>query len=223
MNALEKHVLQIIGENTDSPDVFLNTDAGMAPVRDSINDAIQELCMVTGSYRKTYLLPLYADRQFYRMAWEADHFGYVVEAWDRSRNRRLVHTDLANLNAQDNMWMKHTGTPDSYLQIGEDIIGFYRKPASEGVVLELTCVCVPKPYTTDTAPVKLREQFERAAVYYAVCDYFASRGDARRALEFFERYTETAGIMTLHPQAAEKQNQFGGNRYERNDNARRTG
>lgn len=223
MNTLEKHVLQIIGESIESPDVFADTEAGMAQVRDSINDAIQELCMVTGSYRKTYLLPLYADRQFYRLEWQADHFGYVVEAWDRSRNRRLIHTDLANLNARDPLWMKHTGDPNEYLQIGDNIIGFYLKPASEGVVLELTCVCVPKPYTINSPPVKLREQYERAAVYFAVCDYFASRGDARRASEFFERYSETAGIMMLHPQSAEKTYQFGGNRNERNDDARRTG
>lgn len=215
MNALEKHALRIIGESIDSPDVFLDTEAGMAPIRDSINDAIAELCMVTGAYKRSYLLPLYTDQQFYRLAWEADYFGYVTEAWDRMRNRRLTHTDLGALNAQDIQWMKHSGTPDKYLQIGEDIIGFYQKPASGGVVIELTCVCIPKPYNGNRPPVKLREQYERATVYYAVCDYFASRGDARRASEFFERYAETAGIMMLHPQAQEKINQFGGNRNAR--------
>ena len=78
MNSLESHALRLIGENTSSPDVFSDTAAGMAPIRDSINDALQELCMLTGSYRRPYLLPLYADRQFYRMSFERDYFGWVV-------------------------------------------------------------------------------------------------------------------------------------------------
>ena len=58
MNALEKEVLKIIGESTSSPDVFVDTDAGLDPIRDSINDAIQELCMVTGAYQLKYYLHL---------------------------------------------------------------------------------------------------------------------------------------------------------------------
>ena len=49
MNELETHVLELIGEDVDSPDVFTDDDAGMAPIRDSINDAIEEISMVSGS------------------------------------------------------------------------------------------------------------------------------------------------------------------------------
>jgi hypothetical protein len=64
MNNLEKQVLQFIGEDTDSPDVFVDTDEGIAPIRDSINDAIEEISMIAGSYKRTYSLPLVANKSF---------------------------------------------------------------------------------------------------------------------------------------------------------------
>ena len=212
MNALETHALRLIGENVATPDVFADTAAGIAPIRDSINDAIQELCMLTGSYRRTYLLPLYADRQFYRMGWEADHFGWVVECWDRNRRRRLTQTDIFKLNNDDPWWMQRNGDPLEYFQVGSDILGLYFKPAANGIILELECVCIPKPYNNDTDPIKLREVFQRAAVYLAVCEFYAARGDAKRATEYFDRYVETAGIMSLKPETPERFYQFGGNR-----------
>ena len=210
MNSLETHVLRIIGENPSSPDVFADTDSGMAPVRDSINDAIQELCMVTGSYKKTYLLPLYADRMFYRMGWERDYFGWVVEAWDRSRQMRLEQTDVLTLAMTDGFWMERTGNPEEYMQIGEDILGVFSKPSANGIVLELTCVCMPKPYTADTDPVKVREVFQNAAVYLAVSEFYASRGNASRATEYLNLYLETAGLMSMHPESAERVYQMNG-------------
>lgn len=221
MNDLEKHALRLIGENASSPDVFTDTASGMAPIRDSINDAIQELCMVTGSYKKTYLLPLYADRMFYRMGWEQDHFGWVVEAWDRSRQRRLEQTDVLTLAMQDGFWMERTGNPEEYMQIGEDILGVFYKPSANGIVLELTCACIPKKYTVDTDPVKVREVFQKAAVYLAVSEFYASRGNASRATEYLNMYLETAGLTMMHPQTAERVYQMNGgmnNGYEQPGN-----
>jgi|SRR3990172_7023753 len=207
MNSLEKHVLRLIGEDILNPDVFTDTTSGMAQIRQSVSDAIQELCMVTGSYKRTYLLPLYADRIFYRMGWEADHFGWIVEAWDRNRRVRLEQVDLMALNNYDPLWMKRTGNPDMYMQIGEDILGIFRKPSANGIVIELDCVCIPKTYTEDTDPIKVRDQYQRAAVYLACSEFHASRGDAKRAVEYLNSYIETAGLMVLLPEQAERQYQ----------------
>ncbi|MAH47222.1 hypothetical protein CMI37_15465 [Candidatus Pacearchaeota archaeon] len=216
MNSLEKHVLRLIGEDVSSPDVFADTNAGIAPVRDSINDAIQELTSVTNIYQKVYHLPLYADRQFYRMGWEADHFGWVVEAWDRNRQRRLTQTDLIRLTADNAWWMKQTGEPSQYMQIGEDVLGIYLKPATNGIVLELTCVCIPKVYTTSNDPIKLQGEYQRAAIYLAVSEYFAGRGDAKRATEYLNRYIETGGLATFNPDTADRSYSFNdqGNRFD---------
>jgi hypothetical protein len=210
MNALEKQTLKLIGENTDSPDVFTDDSIGMAPIRDSINQAVQQICMATGSYQKKYYLPLRESCQFYRMDWETDYFGYVVNAWDRSRHRRLEQTNVMKLNAEDPSWMKNTGSPERYFHIGYEFIGIYFKPSASNIVLELDCVVIPKFYVADTDPIKMREAFERATVQYAVSEYFASRGDGVKATEWMTRSIETAGLKKLNPTMNERTWQMGG-------------
>jgi len=210
MNALETHALRLIGENTSSPDVFTDDDTGIAQIRASLNDAIQELCMVTGSYRRTYNLSLLASRQFYRIAPQNDFLGWIVGVWDRSQHRRLERTDVLAISAQDGWWMKRTGPPLQYLQLGLTHLGIYMAPSAQGVTLEIDCVMIPKPYSDDTAPIRLRDNYQRAAVYYAVSEFYASRGDAKRAQEYLERYLEMAGLAQLRPVQAERQYQYGG-------------
>jgi hypothetical protein len=208
MNDLEKQVLKIIGENTTTPDVF--DSSRIIHIRDSVNQAVQQICMVTGSYRKKYYLSLQEDLQFYRMVWKTDYFGYVIQVWDRNRHFRLRQTDVLKLDAEDPWWMQHTGNPEQYFHIGYQFLGIYMKPSSGNLVLELDCVVIPKPYTSDIEPVKLRESFENAAVQIAVSEFYASRGDASRATDWLNKGIETAGLKQLHPQMAERQWQLGG-------------
>ena len=208
MNSLEKHVLRLIGEDVSSPDVFADTNAGIAPVRDSINDAIQELTSISDIYQKVYHLPLYKDRQFYRLGFETDHFGWVIEAWDRSQQRKLIQTDLIRLSAEDHLWMQQSGEALQYMHIGEDILGIYYKPSANGIVLELTCVVIPKAYTDENDPIKVQNEYQRATVYLAVSEYYAGRGDAKRATEWLNRYMEVGGLMVLNPDTQERRYQY---------------
>ena len=205
MNDLEKHVLQIIGEDTTSPDVF----SDITPIRDSVNSGIQELCAVTGSFKMVYHLPLYLDRWFYRMAWNFDHFGYVIEAWDRARKFKLQRTDIHTLRQVEPSFLQLNGPPERYFEIGDDVIGFDRAPGASGPVLELTCVAIPKAVATDADPVKVRDVYARAAVYYAVSEFYAGRGDGKRATDFYTKYLETAQIMHIHPEQADRLYQIG--------------
>jgi len=223
MNDLEKETLKLIGEDTTSPDVFTDDATGLALIRGSINDGIKQMCMVTGSYKKKYFLSLRSDCQFYRMNWEQDYFGYVVQAFDRIRHTKLDQTDVTRLNDEDPWWMKRTGYPEKYMHIGYQYLGIYMKPSSSDNVLELDCVVIPKAYTSDTSPVKLREAFERATVQMAVSEYYSSRGDATRATEWLNKSLETAGLKRLHPDAAEQQYQWGGYRPYSAATARRYG
>lgn len=210
MNDLEKHVLRLIGENVDSPDVFTDSDAGLAQIRKSINDAIEELCMLTGSYRRSVLVPLYGDRMFYRLGFERDHLGWVVEAWDRGRRWRLTQTNARRLYEQDRDFLSRTGSPDEYFQLGHDTLGVWRKPSANGTVLELTCVMIPKPYTDDKAAIRLRHAYETAAAYLGASEFYASRGNAGRATEYLLRYLETAKLQGMHPLAQEQAPVMGG-------------
>jgi len=200
LNDLETTVLQLIGEDTSAPDVY----SDLTPVRDSINAAIQELCLVSGSYVRVYHLPLFAGRYFYRMSWAKDHFGWIVECWNRQQQRKLEQTDISTLSLQDPWFLKRGGSPYRYMQIGYRYLGFDRAPASAGEVLEITCAVIPKAYTTDTDPIKLRPAFQQACTQYATMEFYASRGDAVRASEWLAKYLETAGMAGLHPRQPER-------------------
>jgi len=210
MNELEKQTLKLIGESTENPDVFTDDLTGMVQIRDSINQAIQQICMATGSYQKKYFLALREHCQFYRMNWENDYFGYVINAWDRSRHTRLEQTNVMKLNNDDPSWMVNVGYPNKYFHIGYQFLGIHLKPSTSNLILELDCVVIPKFYVSDTDPVKMRETFERATVQYAVSEYFASRGDGVKATEWITRSIETAGLKRLNPMMAERIFQFGG-------------
>ena len=199
MNALETQVLRLIGENTSAPDVFKNTDEAIAPIRDSLNDAIQEITMLAGGYQETIHVPLVSGKSFYRLTAHTGDFGWVTEAWLVGERRRLHQTDLHRLNQQDPRWLVHQGSPDAYLQVGLDVVGFAPKPSSSSDIVELHCVWIPAPYTTDNQRIKLRDMYRWAAVSYAVSEYYASRGDANEATVHLERYADLLGLRRQYP------------------------
>jgi hypothetical protein len=213
MNQLERQVLQLLGEEPDSPDVFTDTDAGLAPVREALNDAIAELCLATGHYRRRYYLATLAERSLYRLAPQQDYLGWVIGAIDRETKRPLTQSDYLAVAAYDPYWLQRNGPPEYYWQMGVDVLGLYPRPSAKGRLIELDMICVPKPYIYDTQPIDLRAQWQQAAVWRAVADLHAMRGDAGRATEYFSRYLEMAQLMGLHPEHNERQYQLGG--YQR--------
>jgi hypothetical protein len=106
MNALETHVLRLISENVESPDVFIDTADGLQPIRDSLNDGIEELCMVMGHYKRKYLLALHEERGIYRLSPQNDECGWVISVWDRANHRHLTQTDLLSLANHDPRFLK---------------------------------------------------------------------------------------------------------------------
>ncbi len=204
MNNLEKQVLQFIGEDTESPDVFLDTDDGIAPIRDSINDAIEEISFIAGSYKRVYSLPMVRNKSFYRLKINDGEIGWVTDAILVNYKRRIIQTDVIQLTARDPRWLETTGTPTDYLQIGKDIIGVYPRPSGETDILQLTCVVIPKRYKQDADRIKLLEMYKRAVVDYAISEYWASRGSANDAKIHLARYLEVLGMRENHPKYAER-------------------
>ena len=213
MNSMESHVLRLIAENIDNPDVFTDDADGMEPIRDSLNDAIEELCMTLGHYRRRYYLAMMEYRGLYRLSPQNDEMGWVVSTWDFDNKRRLRQTNMLNLASGDPRFLNRTGPPEWWWQMGWNYLGVFPKPASKGKILELEMIAVPKRYQHDQQPIRLREQWQSAAVFRAVSEFYASRGDANRATEYFGKYLEMAGLMALHPEQAERVFQLGG--YQR--------
>ena len=203
MNILEQKVLERIGENVDSPDVFKDTDAGIAPIRDSLNDAVQEISMLTGAYKRQYLLPLRSGQAFYRFKLQNGYLGWVTDVWDVGRQFRLDQTSVTKLSSQDPRWMVGSGFPEQYMQLGDDVIGFYKKPSASAGAMELTIVEIPNAYTTDTERIKLRDSFQYAAVLFAVGEYWATRGDAQEAKAYGVRYLDALGLKERYAPSRE--------------------
>lgn len=194
MNTLERRVLELIGEDPDSPDVFTDTDAGMAPVRDSINDAIQEVVMVTGSQKRTYFIPLRQEQAFYRFRLNDGYLGWMTDVWLVGQKKRLEQTDLIRLSSYDPRWMITKAEPDAYFPIGDELVGVYPKPSSNSDALEITFVEIPKAYESGEDRVKIKSDFEDAVVHFAVSEYWASRGDAQEAKTHLALYLKALGL-----------------------------
>ena len=194
MNDIERRVLELIGEDVDSPDVFSEDDGGIDPLRQAVSDAVAEIVMLTGSFKRQYYIPLRAEQQLYRLVLVDGAMGWITDAWTVVQQRRLEQTDLTRVSAHDPRWMISAGTPDSYFPIGSNVVGLYPKPSSTGDVIELTVVEIPSDYASGTDRVKLREAFKYAAVHFAVSQYWATRGDAGEAQTHFQKYIECLGF-----------------------------
>lgn len=194
MNDIERQVLRLIGEDPTSPDVYTDDDVGMAPIRDSISDAIEEIHSITGGYSETFLIPLVSNGTFYRLNFERGSFGWVKDAWLSGNKTRLTQTSIAKLGMEYPKWLESTGTPEQYFHLGKDLIGIFRKPSSSSDVLEINAVVIPGPYS-DGERIKLKNQYHWAAVHYAVGEYWASRGDASEAERYHGMYQAAIGLF----------------------------
>ena len=208
MNALETKVLELIGESTDSPDVFTDDDEGMAPIRDSINDAISEIIMLTGGFKRQYYLPLRSGQAFYRIRPQNGVLGWVTDVWSLTPQYRLEQTDLVRLVAHDPRWMTYTGDPQAYMPVGQEMIGFYPKPSGSTNVMELTIVEIPTAYATDRDRIKLKSSFRYATVHYAVGEFWASRGDAGEAQKHMAMYLDALGLKQTYMPMIEQSRGF---------------
>lgn len=194
MNALEETVLEIIGEDVDAPDVFEDTEAGMAPIRDSLNDAIQEITILSGGKSTKYFLPLREGQMFYRFQLSNGFLGWVTDAWSSNQQYRLEQTSYRRLSSADPRWLTTNSAPRSYFPVGHNVIGVWPKPSASENVLVLDVVVIPDPYGDGEDRVNLREEFHYAAAHYAVAEYWASRGDAREAETHFGYYLAALGL-----------------------------
>ena len=203
MNDLEKLVLRQIGESVASPDVFSEGSDALLQVRRSINDAVQEVSMLTGAVKQTYLIPLVAETTFYRLWLKTDYVGWITDAWLVSNRRRLEQTDRFRLDKTAGWWLKHRGTPEAYFPVGLETVGIYPAPSGSTDVIELHCVVIPAPYVRDTERVRLRDTHKWAVVHHAVAEYYASRGAPMDAAQAIAQYADALGLARSYGIAPE--------------------
>ena len=190
MRDIEKKVLRIIGEDVDSPDVY--TDANITPIRDSVNDAIEELCTLTNAYVHTYRIPLVIDTYFYRIAFTTAQFCYITRAYLPDMGRTLAQGTVGSVEKHDYKWLDSSNTPSVYMPIGVKYVAFYPMYAEAGHHVELDCAVLPNRYSTTDKVLQLRDDFRDAASAYAASEYFLSSGDLDKAAYWFGEYAKGA-------------------------------
>ena len=212
MNTIETHVLSLIGEDTENPDVFTDDSTGMEPIRDSINDAIEEISIFTGGQKETYYVPLRKHRTFYRFRFTKGYLGWITDVWLVTQKRRLDQTSLIKIMNFNPRWLYNTGTPHSYFPFGFNYFGMWPRPSSDTDIIEISAMMIPKRYETDTDRIKLRKNLEWAAAHFAVGEYYASRGDARKAIYHHNKYFERMGMNIKYPASNERQTMLTSNK-----------
>ena len=206
MNTLESSVIDLIGENADAPDVYTTT--GIEEIRSHLNDALEEICLLTGCYKRTWHLPLKTNCYFYRIPEIRDRFGWFDSVYLAGNQSLLEQTDFQGLDFMDARWLVATGTPSHYAPIGYREMAVYPAPASSADTLEIVGVAIPKRYAEDTDPIQLRASWRFAAVNRAVSEWWATRGDAQAAARYFQTYAQQIQMPTLYPQQAERRWQY---------------
>ena len=184
----------MIGEDPDNPDVFTDDSTGMAQIRDSINDAVEEIAIITGGYRESYYLPLEEDYPFYQLSRDTGSIAWITDVFIMSAQRRLDQTDFVKLTSQNPRWLFDSGAPRVYIPVGFDKICVWPKPGGDSDILEIRTAIVPARYEEDTDRIKVRRGLEWAAANFAMGEYHASRGDAQSAINHHSQYARVLGI-----------------------------
>lgn len=208
MNEVERNILLKIGEDPDNPDVFVEGDESFDLIRNSINDAIEEISLVTGSVTRTYKMPLRKNANFYRLQFEHERFAWPVDVWLHGVKRRLIQKDFISLVDENPRWLYDAGSPVNYFMAGDFIMGIHPAPSSDDDMLEITSVVVPDRYTLGTSRLKIRDQFKWSITYYAVSEFYASRGAAKQATFYFNKYLDKIGLRLRHPIYGDKIHQY---------------
>jgi len=205
-NDLESRVMDLIGENTDSPDVF--DDDGITEIRSHLNDAIEEVALITGCHKRVWYVPLKANAYFYELNEARDKFGWFVSVFLTGTKRLLRQTSLEGLAQLDLRWLYATGTPSYYVPISFNRLIIWPALHASTESVEVTAVAIPDRYTTDTDRVKLRKTHEWACVNRAVSEFWATRGDAQSAARYFQQYAQEVGFAALYPEMSERRWQY---------------
>lgn len=206
MNKLERHVLELIGENTTDPDVYADTNEGLEPIRDSINDAIEEISALAGADKKRILLPLRQNRSFYNL--NQPQLAWITSAWLSGTRRRLDQKDFQWLRTNRPRWLYSTGTPELYCPIGHKVLCVWPAASSDVNSIEIEAVMIPDRYSSDDDRIRIRDGYQWAAVHYAVSEWYAGRGDAKTAQQHINEYLKHMNMADLYPESNERHWQY---------------
>ena len=117
-------------------------------------------------------------------------------------------------------WLKTSGTPTNWFRVGTEVLGLWPKPDSSNGLLDVMAKIVPKKYDNSLDRVRIRDQFKWGAVYYAVGEFYASRGDLELATKWHNEYLKQVGIQSLYRSQKDRAITFKSNKRVNNEMGR---
>lgn len=186
LQTIKKSVMDIIGEDSITPTYW--TSSNDIELENYINDAFEEVCILTRHYKEDLYIPLMANKKHYRISGgKGGQFLFLSSVRVLSNNDNLYMTDPFQLSRQDSRWMTSTGTPRLFYMVGLDCMRIVPYPTTSGDTLECKGVIIPPSYTDDDEQIDIGDAFIGAITSYASYMVFLSlRMFDKAALQLIE-------------------------------------
>jgi len=163
LGVIRTMVLDAVGEDSVNPSYW--TSDHITELDEWIQDAIEEVCVLTGLYVEELRQPLFANRRYYHLdpgkggelLW-LKHLRIEPEGW------YLKQSDPTALSRDDVNWMTRTGTPRVWYPVGVNLVRLVPYPASAGQLIEASVVCIPPMATTSDMLLDIPDHLTAAIV-----------------------------------------------------------
>lgn len=185
-------VMDIVGEDSSAPTYW--TSSNDIEIEDYINDAIEEVCVLTGMYKQDLVLPLHASRDYYRLdPGKGGEFLYVDSIRVEPEGYSLGMSDTTKLTREDYNWMTRTGTPRTFFFVNPDMIRVVPMAGTAGQSLEILASTIPPTYTLDDEVVDLDESLISVVIAYAASMILLSMRSFPKSSYWLKVYMEGVG------------------------------
>lgn len=195
---LKKLIMDTIGEDSESPTYWDSTND--VELEDLINDAVEEMLVLSGNYIEEIHVPLYTDRRHYNLdAGKGGELLYIKGARVLPEGYTLSMVDPISLSREDYRWITRTGTPRSFYIVGNDTIRPVPYPSAEGQSLELIASIIPPNYSEDDEVVDIEDSFITGVTAYCSYMLFASMRNLEAAGRWFKEYQKAIATFVDNP------------------------
>lgn len=135
-----------------------------------LDEALEVLAEHGPPVIRTALVPLAAYTTFYRLTdYQADAM-QPVRVWSQSLQSPLEAVTQEELDGRAVAWIATTGPPTSWFVRGWDQFGVYPKPATDGGLLHVDCLCWPQALLDDASEPEFGDDEQEALVTYGWYD-----------------------------------------------------
>lgn len=192
LSGLEQQVLEELGDDSTSPDIY-DVDPDM---REAICDAIDEACINSPFYEKEFFIKLSANVAFYSISPQWGYPLYVRSARISGSDVPLVPSTLGRLVRESPQFLIDRGTPRTFVSISPSIILFHPCNSVAEDTIRISLVYTPKPYVDGRQVLTIREEFENALIHYAKYHkLLQTKGSFDEAIFEYSEYLKTLGMM----------------------------